>query len=43
MNLKRLPQIVIKAGLKRLNLSYSRIKLSDVAIKLKLEPGSNPE
>ncbi|KAM3138883.1 hypothetical protein pb186bvf_009086 [Paramecium bursaria] len=40
---KRLPQIVIKAGLKRLNLSYSRIKLSDVAIKLKLEPGSNPE
>lgn len=34
---------MIKAGLRRINLSYSRISLADVGEKLKLPPGSNAE
>lgn len=34
---------MIKTGLRRLNLSYSRIHLKDIQEKLKLPEGSDPE
>ncbi|CAD8045180.1 unnamed protein product [Paramecium primaurelia] len=41
--IQRLPQIVIKAGLRRINLSYSRISLNDIHEKLNLPSQCNAE
>ena len=42
-NLLRLEQTVIKTGLKKINLSYSRISLADIAEKLNLPADSDVE
>ena len=34
---QRIRQVVIKAGLRKINLSYSRISIKDITEKLKLE------
>ena len=35
--MQRIRQVVIKAGLRKINLSYSRISIKDITEKLKLE------
>lgn len=40
---QRLIQTVIKTGLKKINLSYSRISFADIAAKLNLNNDSNVE
>lgn len=42
-NYDRLHHLVIKTGLRKINLSYSRISLKDVALKLNLDAKSDVE
>lgn len=41
--IKSLHHVVIKTGLRKINLSYSRISLRDVALKLNLDSNTDVE
>jgi 26S proteasome regulatory subunit N3 len=41
--IQRLAHNVVKAGLRKISISYSRIKLSDISVKLRLPPGPTTE